>query len=124
MRKELISAVEAIVQQEEEAAIKVYPLFNSPYEGYAVILEEFEEAKEDMDRVESFVAELWCNVRRNVFNDSRVENCAIVDIEALNEVAIKLACEAIQIAAMANKFIESTRNHRLIESDSVLDPRD
>jgi hypothetical protein len=113
VRQELLDSVRGIAQQEQEASMGSTPLFNSTHEGYAVILEEFEEATEDMGRVESFVEELWYSVRRNSFEEDGLEkNYAIENIRIFHDVAIGLACEAIQIAAMANKFIESINQRK------------
>lgn len=40
------------------------------------------------------------------------KNYAIENIRIFHDVAIGLACEAIQIAAMANKFIESINQRK------------
>jgi hypothetical protein len=125
LRQGLIDSVIDIAKQEEEAAIKVYPLFNSTHEGYAVILEEFEEALEEIERLDSYVDELWHNVRYNFFNKKGTcEEVAVNNIRLINSTAIDLACEAIQIAAMANKFIESIKPDKIINPDKVIDPRD
>lgn len=48
---ELRAEVEAAAQAELNRANEKFPLFNSRHEGYAVVLEELEEAKEAMENV-------------------------------------------------------------------------
>jgi hypothetical protein len=65
------------IVEELESANQNYPLFNSYHEGYAVLLEE--------------VDELWDEVKKN---PSKQEKW-------------RLKTEAIQVAAMAIKFLQS-----------------
>ena len=60
---ELRAEVEAAAQAELNRANERFPLFNSRHEGYAVTLEELEEAKEALDNAESSLAVLWDGVR-------------------------------------------------------------
>jgi hypothetical protein len=90
------------VLKELERSEKEHGNFNSPHEGYAVILEELDE--------------LWENVKLNPKNIELTETSpelTFVDIE--NEIQYKEAQEwkrinmmreeAVQVAAMAIKFI-------------------
>jgi tetrahydromethanopterin S-methyltransferase subunit B len=126
VRQGLFKAVVDVACQEEEAAIKIHPLFNSTHEGYAVILEELQEAKEGLEKVEALVDELWHSVRNNSFDSFRYRDNAIINTVYLYDEAVKLACEVIQIAAMANKFVESikTKDEKTKNPDEVIDPRD
>lgn len=63
-----------LIDDELHSANLKFPLFNSPHEGYAVLLEE--------------VDELWYEIKSGGSNDRMKE-------------------EAIQVAAMAIKFIKS-----------------
>jgi hypothetical protein len=103
VRQGLINAVNITVQEEEDAAIKVFPLFNSAHEGYAVILEEYEECKDELEVSEYFLDNLWKFVKENKLDDAEAS------ARILSERAVKIACEAIQVAAMANKFVESNK---------------
>lgn len=51
---ELRKEVEAAAMAELNRANAKFPLFNSTHEGYAVILEEAEEAQEAMENVKLF----------------------------------------------------------------------
>lgn len=88
-----------LVDKELESANKKFPLFRSAHEGYAVILEEVDEAREEVEDMNGLVDFLWKAVKV----DSEVENF-LVGIQIKAEA---LACEAIQVAAMAKKFQES-----------------
>lgn len=46
--------VRALVDKELTAANERFPQFRSQHEGYAVILEEFDEAKEQLEAAELF----------------------------------------------------------------------
>lgn len=90
--------IRALVDKELAAANKQFPQFHSAHEGYAVIQEEVDELKEDMDRIIVRVISLRARVR---FNSS----CEEIVLR-IYEDAINAACEAIQVAAMCKKFLE------------------
>lgn len=60
---ELRKEVEAAAMAELNRANAKFPLFNSTHEGYAVILEEAEEAQEAMENVKTSLAVLWDRVK-------------------------------------------------------------
>ena len=103
MRKALIESVERIVKEEEDAAIQIHPLFNSTHEGKAVIEEEIDEAAKEFELVKFRYDELWQAIKRN---DIKISRACVKDIQRY---AVLMACESIQIAAMANKFLESPK---------------
>ena len=90
--------VRALVDKELAAANKQFPQFHSAHEGYAVIQEEVDELKEDMDRINGRIPSLRARVR---FNNSCEELVSRIFDDAINA-----ACEAIQVAAMCKKFLE------------------
>ena len=90
--------IRALVDKELAAANKQFPQFHSAHEGYAVIQEEVDELKEDMDRINCRITSLRARVR---FNSS----CEEIVLR-IYEDAINAACEAIQVAAMCKKFLE------------------
>jgi len=69
--------VSDVVEEIQKSMIK-YPLFNSPHEGYGVLLEELDE--------------LWDEVKKR---EPDLKN---------------MRAEAVQVAAMAMKFIMSMEN--------------
>ena len=93
--------VEKLVQKELVSANQRFPLFHSDHEGAAVIMEEIDEAQEDMNNVQNNFLDLWKNVKRNSEPEYHAESVYIC--------AVSLACEAIQVAAMAQKFIDSQK---------------
>ena len=55
----------ALVDKELAAANERFPQFHSQHEGYAVIQEEVDELKEDMDRINCRITSLRVRVRFN-----------------------------------------------------------
>lgn len=90
--------VEQLVSKELISANRRFPLFRSSHEGYAIVKEEVEEAQSEMRDVETLLNVLWQNCKKNN------PRYAIANVEHLKAAAIRLACEAIQIAAMCEKF--------------------
>jgi hypothetical protein len=100
--KELLKEVELSVKSELERANKVHPLFNSPHEAYAVIKEEEEEAEHEWDLMKDNISWFWAYVKHD---DSATD---VLDyLKQTKENAMNLAAEAIQVAAMAQKAIDS-----------------
>ena len=93
--------VEKLVKKELESANQKFPMFHSDHEGAAVILEEIEEAQEDMNNVQDNFLDLWKSVKRNSKPEYHADSVYIC--------AVSLACEAIQVATMAQKFIDSQK---------------
>lgn len=88
----------ALVGEELEAANAIHPPFHSLHEGYAVLLEEVEEAKDALEKVETATKCVWYFIKNDGAED------AYLDAASLEKQAINLAAEAIQVAAMARKF--------------------
>ena len=88
-----------LVNKELESANKKFPMFRSAHEGCAVILEELEEARAEMVDTEAFYNLMWKTVKENSDFGSLLD---VIQMKAES-----LACEAIQVAAMAKKFKES-----------------
>ena len=97
--KELKEAVSKLATEELERSMVKFPLFNSPHEGYAVILEEVEEAEDEIGFIRRYNELAWGEIKHNDY--------ATRHIVRIKEYAINLAAEAIQVAAMAEKYIES-----------------
>lgn len=76
-------------------------VFSSLHEGAAVLHEEVDEALDEIETVKQRYAMLWLNVKQD---DPRAASCYAEDIASHAE---RLACEAIQVAAMALKFIDT-----------------
>ena len=93
--------VEKLVQKELESANQRFPIFRSDHEGAAVIFEEIEESKSNQINIELVFSHLWKGIKKDMTD--------INLMGGLKKEAIKLACEAIQVAAMAQKFIDSQK---------------
>ena len=97
--RELIDKVQELVVFELNRANTIHPpKFNSMHEAYAVILEEFEEAKDDLESAEWTLREIWFETKAN-----RCKDDIDVDIEELERRATLGAAEMIQVAAMCRK---------------------
>ena len=97
--KRLVSEVKAMVTVELINANKVFPMFRSTHEGYAIIKEEVEEAEIEMVSVMCNLDYSWELIKNNV--------SALGLIKQMQNKATLLAAESIQIAAMCQKFIDS-----------------
>ena len=106
MSTKIRPAVEKLAEMEKQDANRKFPLFHSMHEGYAVLLEEFEEARESLNFAEGNLSMLWAHIRDN--NAGR----ALEFAGRVREHALDLSVEAIQAAAMAEKFRDSERKEK------------
>ena len=90
--------VRQLVEVELAAANERFPQFHSAHEGWAVIKEEMEETEEELAKMKIYLAGAWGNITSDVQANS--------DIESLKQRAINAACEAVQVAAMCQKFLD------------------
>lgn len=95
--------VRELVKVELAAANERFPQFHSAHEGYAVIKEEVDELKEATDKVIGRMVSLWATVKYG--NDPERL------LQMISEDAVNATCEAIQVAAMAQKFLEMEAQH-------------
>lgn len=94
--KKTMEGVKYLVQNELDMACEDNGnSFHSDHESFSVILEEVAEAKEELQIIIDCMSGLWRSVRQD--NKS---GDILTDIERH---ARRLACEAIQVAAMARK---------------------
>lgn len=77
--------------------------YNSLHEGYAVLLEEVEEAENELNRVKEELCELWTGIKHN---DNKGAAEALRRISAH---AYFMLQETAQINAVTNKFRGGTR---------------
>lgn len=90
--------LQPLINEELEAANKEHGQFHSLHEGYAVLLEEFEETQSELDEVKRYMDYMWGHIKADS-NDSTQHFAARVQT-----VAMRAAAEAIQVAAMALKI--------------------
>jgi len=100
-KRKLADGVDTLIGDELASARERFAAFNSAHEGYAVIREEVEELTEIVPSLTSGLEELWAAVRANDLSDPGVVG-AITD--NLSFAAERIAAEAIQVAAMAQRF--------------------
>lgn len=93
--------VRALVGKELSAANERFPQFHSAHEGYAVIKEEVDELSAETALVEKTTNELWEDIKRN-------KRSGVIEYDAdwIGRYAINASVEAIQVAAMCQKFLE------------------
>lgn len=96
--KELKTIITELANMELKEANRKHGGFHSAHEGYAVLLEEVDEAKHDLDRIGSHMLFIWKDVMEN---DSVSFNARTIKDHAIN-----LAAEAVQVAAMADKLLQ------------------
>lgn len=93
--------VEKLVLKELQSANDKFGMFNSLHEGYAVVLEEFDESKDDLNALEMDLNYLWYCIKNDIVDEDFYKNLSTIKTSA-----ISLAVEAIQVAAMAQKFMD------------------
>ena len=103
MSTKIRPAIEKLAEMEKQDANRKFPLFHSLHEGYAILLEEIEEAREALNFAEGSLSMLWAHIRDN--NAGR----ALEFAGRVREHALDLAAEAVQAAAMAQKLIDSAK---------------
>ena len=101
--KELLKSVQTLTAEELARSYEKFPKFNSPHEGYAVIAEEIDELRDEFegsDNIQRSAEWLWHCVKHN-------SKYSVNAVEQLKAAAIRSAAEAIQVAAMAQRYIDS-----------------
>ena len=107
MMTKLFDKVNILSVMEYNEATKNYGrTFHSKHEGFAVLMEELAEASDEMTRLEDdAMQDLWCAIREDDAEGAKMA------VEGVEKFAILLACEAIQVAAMARKM------HKTIDAE-------
>ena len=100
--EELVECLKIAMIKELERANKKFQMFQSTHEGYAVLLEEVEEVQEEVEQIKESLEILWEGTKRYWTSESLIKRC-----EKIKKHAILNAAESIQVAAMAEKFINS-----------------
>jgi len=88
-------------EEEKTSANRNNPSFSSSHEGFAVILEEIEEFKEDSERIENVFSALWQDIKQN--EEPKYQQQKARELMANVKDAI---LELIQVGAMASKLID------------------
>jgi hypothetical protein len=96
----------AIAAETESAKEKWGERYHSEHEAWAVLKEEIEEANEELANIGSISQVLWNFVRKDKKQDG--DKKYIKDnLEYLKEHAQALAIEAVQIAAVTQKYLDT-----------------
>lgn len=90
--------VKELVKREYRQAKKDHKPIASLHEGYAVLLEEVEEAQEVCNFLKEYTELFWQNIRHSEY--------AEYNVKSIFDVAIDTACEAIQVAAVCRRIID------------------
>lgn len=98
--KNLIENINKLVDSELENARNRFNNINSSHEGYAVILEEFEEVQEEISNFEQTLQTLWKAVKNNSAEDQAEY------IKSMEHISTQIIKESIQIAAMCKRYNE------------------
>ena len=97
---------EAVVLELIHATKTYGTSYHSLHEGYAVLLEEVEEAAKELDYIENHLSMIWYAVKSD--NEAEVKsNARVIALDAVN-----LAKEAVQIAAVCRKILGENGNER------------
>ncbi len=91
--------IHTLIEKELAEANQIHPLFQSPHEAYAVMLEEVEELEEEVAYIRKRLAEMWERIR----NDCGVEDI----LHKIKGGAVHATQENIQVGAMAQKALDS-----------------
>ncbi len=104
--KDVENAIDLLIERELADANMKNPLFCNMHECSAVLLEEIEEAEDDLKYIKELYQIFWNDVK----TDNRSEYG--FRLQAIKERTINLIKEAIQVAAMAEKGILSDKKQR------------
>ena len=99
--KELLNEVEQAVENELARANKQHPLFNSLHEEYGILAEEIAEAKEAFEETEIMFDKFFMYMRKDDYSSANDY------LAYIKKNAIDCAAEMVQVAAMAQKAIDS-----------------
>lgn len=95
------SVKQAVCYELQNIVKKYGPVYNSTHEAYAVLREEADEVNEATERLEAQLSEIWTNVKMNWKDDKRLYGA--------KETALQIALEAVQVAAVCERFIETLK---------------
>lgn len=98
--KELMNGVKLLTKEECERGIDNHGYFNSDHEALGIIWEEVTECNTENEKIR-FCFDAFMDT---VFND--IDDLKCDRILKLRKAAVACACEAIQVAAMCEKWFE------------------
>ena len=93
----------AVVYELQNIVNKYGAVYASEYEAYAVLKEEIEEAADDLDQLNKDLAYLWALIKNNHIKNGNGT------ISEARDYAEMLAQEAVQVAAVCERFLETIK---------------
>ena len=103
MITKLLNEVNGLIATELNRANEQHPMFHSDHEAWAVTREEYMETEDALKQLEY-------ELRYTDYMTRHDDTDGILDrVNKLRSCALHVACEAIQTAAMAEKWMESRR---------------
>ena len=93
--------VEKLVEKELEEAIKMHGLNHSYHEKISLVAEEFDECVDELEELKSNLQDTW--------KWTKVDGNEYIMDELYSKIykgAVRLACEAIQVACTAKKELK------------------
>lgn len=93
---------QAVAYELQNIVKKYGAIYNSEHEGYAVLLEEVEEADSEMIFVKGILEKFWESIKCNNVNKEL--------LYYVKQHALSLAEEAVQVAAVCERFEETIAN--------------
>lgn len=101
--------IEQAVCHELRNIVKKYgPTYHSEHEGFAVLMEECQEAAECDKDMQVSLENLWKSIREN--------KISAFDLSQVQGFAKYLAEEAVQVAAVCDRFMETLRKNTEVKS--------
>ena len=95
-------SIEQAVCHELRNIVKKYgSTYASEHEGFAVLMEECQEAAESDKDMQEHLEKLWTSIRQNEFSN--------FELSMIYNFAIGLAEEAVQVAAVCERFMETVK---------------
>ena len=98
---EILEKMEVAAEAEYEKILAKWGVFHSAHEGYGVLLEEVEEAQEEMESLREDMKALWGKIRADA------EDAAAGIAEERYYDAMKCAAKLMQAGAVCLRFINS-----------------
>lgn len=100
--KRTLRGVNYLIVNELDTAREYYgDTFASMHEGESVLREEIEEAIDEVNAISREASRMWYFIKEDDEKEARAM------AEEIASHAERLACEAIQVAAMALKFVDT-----------------
>ena len=100
--EEATKSIEKAICHELRNIVKKHgPSYASEHEGFAVLMEECQEAAESDKDMQEHLGKLWKSIRENQISN--------FELSQVYNFAIALAEEAVQVAAVCERFMETVK---------------